>query len=53
MVLPWKRPEDEEICDRPLKQNEFPAWASNNDYIKYYSPTNTFLGKKFCKNSRF
>ena len=47
MILPWKRPEDEELCDRPLKQSEFPAWASNNDYVKYYSPTNTYLGQLY------
>nr|XP_045615882.1 sodium/hydrogen exchanger 3-like isoform X2 [Procambarus clarkii] len=44
VTLPWKRPEDEEICDRPRRQSEFPAWASNKEYVCYYSPSNTFLG---------
>ncbi|MPC41541.1 hypothetical protein E2C01_035140 [Portunus trituberculatus] len=47
-VLPWKRPEDEEVCQMPVKQNEFPAWASNKEYVNYYSPSNTFLGELLC-----
>ncbi|XP_066960188.1 Na(+)/H(+) exchanger beta-like isoform X4 [Macrobrachium rosenbergii] len=43
ILLPWKRPEDEEMCDKPLRQSEFPAWASNKEYVGYYSPSNTFL----------
>ncbi|XP_064081390.1 sodium/hydrogen exchanger 3-like isoform X2 [Macrobrachium nipponense] len=43
ILLPWKRPEDEDICDKPLRQSEFPAWASNKEYVGYYSPSNTFL----------
>lgn len=45
-MLPWKRPEDEQVCDRPLRQSEFPPWASNKEYVNYYSPSNTFLGKQ-------
>lgn len=44
VLLPWKRPEDEVMCDKPLRQSEFPAWASNKEYVGYYSPSNTFLG---------
>lgn len=39
--LPWKRDEDE---GGALKQNEFPAWASNKEYLAYNSPSATFLG---------
>lgn len=45
VTLPWKRPEDEVVCDQPLRQSEFPGWASNKEYVCYDSPTNTFLGK--------
>ncbi|XP_074035148.1 na[+]/H[+] hydrogen exchanger 2 [Leptinotarsa decemlineata] len=41
MVLPWKR---EEEGSAPLQQNEFPAWASNKEYLAYNSPSATFLG---------
>lgn len=41
-VLPWKRQDDEGLV---LKQNEFPAWASNKEYLAYNSPSATFLGK--------
>lgn len=41
--LPWKRNEDE-IVDG-VQQNEFPAWASNKEYLAYNSPSATFLGK--------
>lgn len=27
-----------------LKQSEFPAWASNKEYLAYNSPSATFLG---------
>lgn len=40
--LPWKRNEDEA---EGLQQNEFPAWASNKEYLAYNSPSATFLGK--------
>ncbi|XP_055839630.1 uncharacterized protein LOC129907435 isoform X5 [Episyrphus balteatus] len=40
--LPWKREEDE-ISDA-IQQNEFPAWASNKEYLAYNSPSATFLG---------
>lgn len=40
-VLPWKRQDDEGLV---LKQNEFPAWASNKEYLAYNSPSATFLG---------
>ncbi|KAG5892223.1 hypothetical protein JTB14_034772 [Gonioctena quinquepunctata] len=28
----------------PLQQSEFPAWASNKEYLAYNSPSATFLG---------
>lgn len=40
--LPWKRNEDD---TEGLQQNEFPAWASNKEYLAYNSPSATFLGK--------
>lgn len=42
--LPWKRT-DENTDDAALKQNEFPAWASNKEYLAYNSPSATFLGE--------
>ncbi|XP_034942039.1 sodium/hydrogen exchanger 3 isoform X2 [Chelonus insularis] len=42
-MLPWKR-EDDYDSARPVKQNEFPAWCSNKEYIAYSSPSATFLG---------
>ncbi|XP_060520651.1 sodium/hydrogen exchanger 3 isoform X2 [Cylas formicarius] len=42
MMLPWKR--DEEENSAPLQQSEFPAWASNKEYLAYNSPSATFLG---------
>lgn len=44
-VLPWKR-NDETEGSAPLQQSEFPAWASNKEYLAYNSPSATFLGKK-------
>ncbi len=45
-VLPWKRGDDDhDMGIFPIRQNEFPAWASNKEYLAYNSPTNTFLGK--------
>ncbi|XP_055549028.1 uncharacterized protein LOC129732294 isoform X6 [Wyeomyia smithii] len=42
-VLPWKRDvEDDE--SGAIKQNEFPSWASNKEYLAYNSPSATFLG---------
>lgn len=43
--LPWKR--DECDTDGGVQQNEFPAWASNKEYLAYNSPSATFLGKVF------
>lgn len=43
--LPWKRQGDE-LTDA-VQQNEFPAWASNKEYLAYNSPSATFLGM-FC-----
>ncbi|XP_036222355.2 uncharacterized protein Nhe2 isoform X3 [Bactrocera oleae] len=40
--LPWKRQGDE-LTDA-VQQNEFPAWASNKEYLAYNSPSATFLG---------
>ncbi|KAF5273248.1 hypothetical protein FQA39_LY07579 [Lamprigera yunnana] len=42
-MLPWKR-DDEDECSAPLQQSEFPAWASNKEYLAYNSPSATFLG---------
>ncbi|KAK9753378.1 hypothetical protein QE152_g3433 [Popillia japonica] len=42
-VLPWKR-NDETEGSAPLQQSEFPAWASNKEYLAYNSPSATFLG---------
>lgn len=42
--LPWKRG-DEYDGSAPLPQSEFPAWASNKEYLAYNSPSATFLGK--------
>uniref|UniRef100_A0A182MH77 Sodium/hydrogen exchanger n=1 Tax=Anopheles culicifacies TaxID=139723 RepID=A0A182MH77_9DIPT len=43
-VLPWKRV-DESDDNGAIKQNEFPSWASNKEYLAYNSPSATFLGK--------
>ncbi|XP_049549097.1 sodium/hydrogen exchanger 3 isoform X5 [Anopheles darlingi] len=42
-VLPWKRV-DENDDNGAIKQNEFPSWASNKEYLAYNSPSATFLG---------
>lgn len=44
--LPWKRVDEEDVEAGAVKQNEFPAWASNKEYIAYNSPSATFLGKE-------
>ncbi|XP_026481196.1 sodium/hydrogen exchanger 3-like isoform X2 [Ctenocephalides felis] len=41
-VLPWKR--GDESDEGALQQSEFPAWASNKEYLAYNSPSATFLG---------
>lgn len=41
--LPWKRDEDYDDGGA-VQQNEFPAWASNKEYLAYNSPSATFLG---------
>lgn len=38
--------------DGPLQQNEFPAWASNKEYLAYNSPSTTFLGRLSMRSSR-
>lgn len=43
--LPWKRSDNGEEDDGPVKQSEFPAWVSNKEYLAYNSPSATFLGK--------
>lgn len=45
--LPWKRDGDDEEDPEAgaLQQNEFPAWASNKEYLAYNSPSATFLGE--------
>ncbi|CAH0546992.1 unnamed protein product [Brassicogethes aeneus] len=40
-MLPWKRDEEEGSA---IQQSEFPAWASNKEYLAYNSPSATFLG---------
>ncbi|XP_025836783.1 probable Na(+)/H(+) antiporter nhx-9 [Agrilus planipennis] len=42
-MLPWKR-NDENEFSAPVQQSEFPAWASNKEYLAYNSPSATFLG---------
>lgn len=42
-VLPWKRA-DQDDENGAIKQNEFPSWASNKEYLAYNSPSATFLG---------
>lgn len=42
--LPWKRNENDPEAGA-LQQNEFPAWASNKEYLAYNSPSATFLGR--------
>lgn len=49
-VLPWKREGLDLDC--PLQQNEFPAWASNKEYLAYNSPSTTFLGRLSMRSSR-
>lgn len=44
-MLPWKR-DDEDTETGGMQQNEFPAWASNKEYLAYNSPSATFLGKQ-------
>jgi hypothetical protein len=44
-VLPWKRGDEEDKCAFPVKQQEFPPWCSNKDYMTYNSPSTTFLGE--------
>lgn len=46
--LPWKRNEDNA---EGLQQNEFPAWASNKEYLAYNSPSATFLGNLVSRNT--
>lgn len=49
-VLPWKR--DDVDLDGPLQQSEFPAWASNKEYLAYNSPSTTFLGRLSMRSSK-
>ncbi|XP_067120663.1 Na(+)/H(+) exchanger protein 2-like [Centruroides vittatus] len=44
MTLPWKRDEDCSDGKCVRRQQEFPSWVLNKDYILYSSPTHTFLG---------
>lgn len=43
--LPWKRDDEDDAEGGAIKQHEFPAWASNKEYLAYNSPSATFLGK--------
>ncbi|XP_058446961.1 sodium/hydrogen exchanger 3 isoform X12 [Malaya genurostris] len=47
-VLPWKR-DDEDDGSGAIKQNEFPSWASNKEYLAYNSPSATFLARRSQK----
>ncbi|XP_041779779.1 sodium/hydrogen exchanger 3 isoform X3 [Anopheles merus] len=49
-VLPWKRV-DESDDNGAIKQNEFPSWASNKEYLAYNSPSATFLDNVALANS--
>lgn len=49
--LPWKRDDEDDAEGGAIKQHEFPAWASNKEYLAYNSPSATFLGK--LSGSRF
>lgn len=42
--LPWKRDDEDDADGGAIKQHEFPAWASNKEYLAYNSPSATFLG---------
>lgn len=42
--LPWKRDDEDGAEGGAIKQHEFPAWASNKEYLAYNSPSATFLG---------
>lgn len=42
--LPWKRDNEDDAEGGAIKQHEFPAWASNKEYLAYNSPSATFLG---------
>ncbi|XP_063701853.1 sodium/hydrogen exchanger 3 isoform X2 [Culicoides brevitarsis] len=42
-TLPWKRDTEGEE-EMGIKQNEFPSWVSNKEYLAYHSPSATFLG---------
>jgi len=47
-TLPWRRSssKDESSSAQAIRQEEFPPWIDNKDYVPYYaSPTNTYLGK--------
>ena len=41
-IPPWKR-DDTSIYGHTV-QHEFPAWASNKDYLQYNSPSSRFTG---------
>lgn len=45
--MPWKRGDDDDSENGARQQNEFPAWASNKEYLAYNSPSATFLGEFF------
>ncbi|XP_035917373.1 sodium/hydrogen exchanger 3 isoform X8 [Anopheles stephensi] len=49
-VLPWKRV-DESDDNGAIKQNEFPSWASNKEYLAYNSPSATFLARQSQKKT--
>lgn len=46
-TLPWRRDSDVEASSaQVVRQEEFPPWIDNKDYLPYYaSPTNTYLAK--------
>lgn len=57
-MLPWRRKSLVEGNDQgrskgPLKQDEFPSWIENKDYIpSYASPTNTLLRRIDTPNNK-
>ena len=43
-VLPWMRQSEDDVCEAPLKQREFPAWLKNEEYMPHGSPSSDILG---------
>jgi hypothetical protein len=47
-TLPWKRstPDQQLVCEAPLKQREFPAWLKNESYIPHGDPSEAVMAHK-------